>query len=105
MAGLEAAHTAVDTLVGAPELTGRELTVAEHAAAVRSVERLARRVEAIRLRLVSAAARSDVAAQAGHASTGAWLASTTLTAGRDAAARVRLAEALDAGLTATGAAD
>ncbi len=104
MAGLEAAHTAVDALVGAPELTGQVLTVAECAAAVRSVERLARRVEAVRLRLVSAAARSDVAAQAGHSSTGAWLASTTKTAGRDAAAQVRLAEALDTGLTATGAA-
>ncbi len=102
MAGLETAHAAVDALVGAPELTGQVLTVAECATAVRSVERLARRVEAIRLRLVSTAARSDVAAQAGHASTGAWLASTTTTTGRDAAAQVRLAQALDTGLTATG---
>ncbi|PID97383.1 MAG: hypothetical protein CSA84_00005, partial [Actinomycetales bacterium] len=102
MAGLEAAHAAVDDLVGAPELTGQVLTVAECAAAVRSVERLARRIEAIRLRVVSAAARSDVAAQAGHANTGAWLASTTKTAGRDAAGQVRLAEALDTGLTRTG---
>ncbi|PID96145.1 MAG: hypothetical protein CSA84_06605 [Actinomycetales bacterium] len=92
MAGLEAAHAAVDALVGAPALTGQVVSVAECAAAVRSVERLVRRVEAIRLRVVSAAARSDVAAQAGHASTGAWLASTTRTTGREAAGQVRLAE-------------
>ncbi len=104
MAGLEATHTAVDALVGAPELTGHVMTVAECAAAVRSVERLARRVEALRLRLVATAARSNVAAQAGHASTGAWLASTTRATGRDAAAQVRLAEALDTDLTQTGAA-
>ncbi len=104
MVGLDAAHTAVDALVGAPELTGHVLTAHESAAAVRSVERLARRVEAIRLRLVATAARSNVAAQAGHANTGAWLASTTRATGRDAAAQVRLAQALDTSLTATGAA-
>ncbi len=104
MAGLEAAHTAVDALAGAPELTGQVLTVAECAAAMRSVERLARRIEALRLRLVSTAARSNAAEQAGHANTGAWLASTTKTAGRDAAGQVRLAEALDTGLAATAAA-
>ncbi len=102
VAGLEAAHAAVDALVGAPELTGHVWTAAECALAVRSVERLARRLEALRLRLVSTAARSDVAAQAGHASTGAWLASTTHTTGRDAAGLVRLADALDTDLAATG---
>ncbi len=102
MPGLEAAHTAVDALVGAPELTSHVLTVAKCAAAVRSVERLARRIEALRLRLVATAARSNVAEQAGHAGTGAWLASTTRATGRDAAAQARLAAALDTGLTRTG---
>jgi hypothetical protein len=65
-------------------------------------ERAVRRLEALRLRLLSLADSSRVAATTGHASTGAWLASRTNGAPARCARDVRLAADLGSGMRATG---
>ncbi|MBD8868877.1 HNH endonuclease signature motif containing protein [Nocardioides donggukensis] len=80
-----------------------ELPVGQYAAVVGEWERALRRMEAVKLRLVAAAAGSSVAADAGCASTGAWLARTTRTGTAAAAREARLAADLDRGLPATRA--
>ena len=61
-----------------------------------AVERLGRRLDAARLRLVAQADREGVAERAGHADTGAWVARTTKGDRRAAARDVHLATALGA---------
>ncbi|GAA1246549.1 HNH endonuclease signature motif containing protein [Janibacter melonis] len=60
------------------------------------VERLARRVDSARLRLVARADSVRVAERTGHTDTGAWLAQTTNGDRRPASRDVRLAAALNA---------
>ena len=75
------------------------------AADVGEVERIARRVEALRLALVARADRQQVHRRTGHSSTSAWVASATRSGGADAARKVQLATALDGeGLAVTRAA-
>ncbi|MBK8755806.1 MAG: DUF222 domain-containing protein [Actinomycetales bacterium] len=75
------------------------------AADVGEVERIARRVEALRLALVARAHRQQVHRRTGHSSTSAWVASATRSGGADAARKVQLATALDGeGLAVTRAA-
>ncbi|MBK8732657.1 MAG: DUF222 domain-containing protein [Actinomycetales bacterium] len=75
------------------------------AADIGEVERIARRVEALRLALVARADRQQVHRRTGHSSTSAWVASATRSGGADAARKVQLATALDGeGLAATRAA-
>jgi hypothetical protein len=69
------------------------------------LERIARRVEALRLALVAAADRQQVHRRTGHSSTSAWVASATRGTGADAAREVVLATSLAGeGLAATRAA-
>ncbi|MBD5829478.1 HNH endonuclease, partial [Janibacter melonis] len=63
---------------------------------VAEVERLARRVDSARLRLVARADSVRVAERTGHTDTGAWLAQTTNGDRRPASRDVRLAAALSA---------
>ena len=72
-----------------------------YAAAVVEVDRAIRRLEAVKLRLVAGAQRARVATRTGHTDTGAWLAQTTRSTGRDAAGAVKLADSLDRRLPAT----
>ena len=75
------------------------------AADIGEVERIARRVEALRLALVARADRQQVHRRTGHSSTSAWVASATRSGGADAARKVQLATALDGeGLAVTRAA-
>ncbi|MBK8758724.1 MAG: DUF222 domain-containing protein [Actinomycetales bacterium] len=75
------------------------------AADIGEVERIARRVEALRLALVARADRQQVHRRTGHSSTSAWVASATRSGGADAARNVQLATALDGeGLAVTRAA-
>jgi len=75
------------------------------AADIGEVERIARRVEALRLALVAAADRQQVHRRTGHSSTSAWVASATHGDGADAAREVVLATSLAGeGLAATRAA-
>lgn len=76
-------------------------TDAERVAQLGDVRRAVTRLQAVELRFVSAAQSAGVADKTGHADTGAWLAKTTRTDGRDAAQSVKLADALDRRLPAT----
>lgn len=82
---------------------GVELVSGDYATAVREVDRAVARLQAVRLSLVAAADRAEVAAGAGMSGTGAWLSKQTRTTGAAAASQVALAGALEA-LPATGAA-
>jgi len=75
------------------------------AADIGEVERIARRVEALRLALVARADLQQVHRRTGHSSTSAWVASATHATGADAARDVVLATSLAGeGLAATRAA-
>ena len=60
------ATTTTDTTTDTTALTGG------HAAAVRRLERIARRIEALKLKLLAAADRAGTAAEAGFTDTTAW---------------------------------
>ena len=75
----------------------------DYARAVREADRAISRLQAIRLSLVAAADRAEVAAGSGMSGTGAWLSKQTRTTGAAAAGQVALAGALES-LPATGAA-
>ncbi len=93
-------HSVLDKIhvrLGEP---GARVTTAD----IEEVERIARRVEAVRLALVAAADRQQAHRRAGHTSTAAWVASATGTGGADAQRDVVLATALDGGLDRTRAA-
>jgi hypothetical protein len=93
-----AVHEALDTVEVAT------LTPAEYAEVVGEWERAIRRMEATKLALVAAADRTSVAADAGCASTSAWLAKQTRAGGASAARTVRLATAVEEKLPGTAAA-
>ena len=68
---------------------------------VAAVDRAIARMEALKLRLVAAAHRTDAGSDAGMSGTSAWLASSTRTWGPKAAADVSLATALEESLPVT----
>jgi hypothetical protein len=82
---------------------GVELASGDYAKAVREVDRAVARLQAVRLSLVAAADRAEVALGSGMSGTGAWLSKHTRTTGAAAAGQVALAGALES-LPATGAA-
>jgi len=67
------------------------------AAAVQALERVGRRVEAVKLKLLAAADKSGVAADAGFTGTEAWAARQTTTTRAKAAREVELATELESG--------
>ncbi|MBK8756286.1 MAG: DUF222 domain-containing protein [Actinomycetales bacterium] len=96
-------HALVDQVHA--RLADPDAAVVVGAADIGEVERIARRVEALRLALVARADRQQVHRRTGHSSTSAWVASATRSGGADAARKVQLATALDGeGLAVTRAA-
>lgn len=81
-----------------------ELSTAEVAQELAHWERVVRRVEAIKLRLVARADAVGIASATGMSGTGAWLALATRSGQGEAARQVRLATALDEGLDITATA-
>lgn len=98
LAGAEQVHALLDGLLAGP------VTGVDHEAAVAGWTRVARRVEALRLRLVSAADEAGVAAGLGLTGTDAWLAARTRTDRAEAAGTLRLAGALEEPASVTAAA-
>lgn len=88
LAGAEAVHALLDDLL-AGAVDG-----VDHEAAITGWTRVARRVEALRLRLVSAADGAGVATDLGLTGTDAWLAARTRTDRASAVGTLRLAGAL-----------
>lgn len=98
LAGAEAVHALLDDLL-AGAVDG-----VDHEAAITGWTRVARRVEALRLRLVSAADGAGVAADLGLTGTDAWLAARTRTDRASAVGTLRLAGALEEPSSATAVA-
>ena len=80
---------------------GQPLVAGEHALVVAELDRAARRIEALKLKVVAAAAQDQVAKDAGFTGADAWLAKTTTVSRGDAARQVALATELDSGHDAT----
>ena len=83
---------------------GTPLASGEHATAVRSLERVARRLEAVRLRVLAAADNAGAAKDAGFCGTEAWTARQTNTSRTTAAREVHLATELQTGHDTTATA-
>ena len=79
------------------------LTVDEKRAVLVELARQRARLEALELGVLAAADRDDVGAETGATSTGAWLSHVTLADRAEAAAKVKLARALDDEYRATAA--
>ena len=80
------------------------LAAGGYAALVADCDRAVTRLQALKLKLLAAADKAEVALDAGMPGTSAWLAAQTRAGGADAAREVRLATALDDDLPATAAA-
>lgn len=92
-------HALLDLIDPRTPLTGDE-----HATCVSEVTRAISRLEGVRLRLVAAAEKDEVAARTGLSGTDAWLSRRTRMGRARAAREVKLAGDLDQGYAATGAA-
>ena len=77
------------------------MTPAEQRAVLVDLARAEARLAGLRLRVLAAADRDDIAADSAATSTGAWLAQHTRLTRGAAHAQVQLALALDTGFTAT----
>ena len=81
--------------------TGAALGGESYRAAVTAVDRVGRRLDALKLKLVAAADKAGAAKDAGFTGADAWLAKTTTVSRADAARQVALAAELDSGHDAT----
>ncbi len=91
-------HQVLDTLTPAPAWS---MTPAEQRAVLVDLARAEARLAGLRLRVLAAADRNDIAADSAATSTGAWLAQHTRQTRGAAHAQVTLALALDTGFTVT----
>ncbi len=101
LAGVVELDTTLDRMLAG---AGSPLASGEHAAAVRSLERVARRLEAVRLRVLAAADKAGTAQDAGFSGTEAWTARQTNTTRATAAREVHLATELHTGHDTTATA-
>ena len=97
--GVRQLHSVLDRCDGVEELSGQAAS-----SLIGELERAVTRLEAMKLSLVAVVDKADVAADAGMTGTAAWLAARSRRDGAAAAKDVRLATALDEGLSATRAA-
>ncbi len=101
LAGIEEIEAALNRMMaGSITVPGTE----DYATAVTALERVSRRLDAVRLKLVAAADRAGTAKDAGFTNTGAWVAKATTMSRSDAARQVALAGELESGHEATAAA-
>lgn len=94
--GVSQVHAVLDRCASVDDLSGYAAS-----SLVGEVDRAITRLQAMKLSLVAVVDKSDVASDAGMTGTAAWLAARSRRDGASAAREVRLATALDAGLTAT----
>ena len=94
--GVSQVHAVLDRCASVDDLSGYAAS-----SLVGEVDRAVTRLQAMKLSLVAVVDKSDVASDAGMTGTAAWLAARSRRDGASAAREVRLATALDAGLTAT----
>jgi hypothetical protein len=94
--GVRQVHAVLDRCASVDDLSGYAAS-----SLLADVDRAVTRLQALKLSLVSVVDKSDVASDAGMSGTAAWLAARSRRDGASAARDVRLATALDGGLTAT----
>ena len=94
--GVSQVHAVLDRCASVDDLSGYAAS-----SLVGEVDRAITRLQAMKLSLVAVVDKSDVASDAGMTGTAAWLAARSRRDAASAAREVRLATALDAGLTAT----
>ncbi|GAB3069773.1 DUF222 domain-containing protein [Pedococcus soli] len=97
--GVRQVHAVLDRCERAADLSGQAASVL-----IDDVDRAVTRLQALKLDLVAAVDRADLASDSGMTGTAAWLAPRSRTDGATAAKEVRLATALGEGLRATRAA-
>jgi hypothetical protein len=98
LSGVAEVHGVLDRMhAGA----GEAVVAGGHAHLVAELDRAARRIEALKLKVVAAADQAQVAKNNGFTGADAWLAKTTTVSRSDAARQVRLATVLDSGHDAT----
>ena len=86
LSGVAEIEAALDRMLpGATTL----LDCADYGTAVTALERVSRRLDALKLKLVAAADQAGTAKDAGFTNTGAWVASTTTVSRADAARQGR----------------
>ncbi len=100
LAGMAEIEEALDRM----QLATAPLPTGHYADAVHRIERMTRRMEAVKLKLVAGADKSGAAADAGFTGTEAWVATHTTTSRSCAAREVALAKELQAGHDATATA-
>ncbi len=93
LAAIAVLHGAIDDVAAADSPPSAEV--------LRQLDRAISRLHGVRLQVVARADRDGVAAQTGLSDTAAWVATTTRSGGGEAARDLRLATALDDGLSAT----
>ena len=86
--------SATPTRDGGDARDGSRMSSARTRERIRAIERLGRRLDAVRLRMLERAERAQVAERAGHVDTGSWVARTTNDDRRTAARDVGLALSL-----------
>jgi hypothetical protein len=99
--GVAEVHAVIDRLHAGG---GVGLVSGGHARVVAELDRAARRIEALKLKVVAAADKAGAAADAGFTDTGAWVARQTTTSRATAAREVALATELESGHDATATA-
>lgn len=97
LSGLGVIEDALDQILRDPVAPVALLASGDYATAVARLERTARRVEVVKLRMVAAADQAGTAQHAGFTGTDAWLAQQTTTSRPHAAREVGLARDLTSG--------
>src|SRR5687768_9513660 len=101
LSGIAEVEAVPDRMLGGPTMASE---CGEYATAVTALERVSRRLDAVKLRLVAAADKAGTAKDAGFTGPDAWLAKTTTVSRADAARQVALAADLESGHDSTAAA-
>jgi hypothetical protein len=101
LSGVAEVHATLDRMQAS---AGQALISGEHARVVADLDRAARRIESLKLKVVAAADQAGTARDAGFTGTPAWVAKTTTVSRGDAARQVALANELESGHDATATA-
>ena len=98
LSGVDEIEAALERMLASPTM---ELETGDYAAVVTGLERISRRLDAVKLRMLAAADKTEAARAAGFTDTGAWVAKQATVSRAEAARRVALATELESGHDAT----
>ena len=96
--GVDEIEAALERMLASPTMV---LETGDYATAMTGLERVSRRLDAVKLRMLAAADKSGAATDAGFTDTGAWVANHVTVSRAEAARRIALATELESGHGAT----